>query len=104
MASSTIVKHLRDAKNDRTVASVQAQFAINNHPSRAGGAVDSGDALDALKKIESRQWWMWASVIVVTLLLTAGLLSFTFPFLFEKADLPFITNLQVSLRALVGLV
>jgi two-component system, cell cycle sensor histidine kinase and response regulator CckA len=86
------------------VASVRAQFAITKGSSRASSAVDARAGLDGLRKIESRQWWLWASAIIVTLLLTGGLLSFTFPFLFEKADTPFITNLQVSLRALVGLV
>lgn len=83
---------------------MRSQFAINKGPSRAHSDVDARDALDALKKIETRQWWLWASGIIVTLLLTAGLLSFTFPFLFEKADAPFTANLQLSLRALVGLV
>jgi two-component system cell cycle sensor histidine kinase/response regulator CckA len=86
------------------MASARPQFAINKDPSWARGAVDARAGLDGLKRIESRQWWLWASAIIVTLLLTSGLLSFTFPFLFEKADTPFITNLQVSLRALVGLV
>jgi two-component system, cell cycle sensor histidine kinase and response regulator CckA len=91
-------------QNAYTVGSVRSQFAINKGPSWAHSGVDARDALNVLKKVESRQWWLWASAIIVTLLLTAGLLSFTFPFLFEKADAPFIANLQVSLRALVGLV
>ncbi len=86
------------------MASVRDQFAINKGPSRARSPVDAREGLDGLKKIESRQWWLWASAIIVTLLLTAGLLSFAFPFLFEKADAPFLANLQVSLRALLGLV
>ncbi len=57
-----------------------------------------------LDQIERRQWWLWSSAIVVTLLLTAGLLSFTFPFWFDKVDASYVINLQQSLRGLVGLV
>ena len=86
------------------MAHVRAQFAINKNSSRVSTSYDEHDVLAHLKKVESRQWWLWASAIIVTLLLTGGLLSFTFPFLFEKAETSYVTNLQLSLRALVGLV
>src|SRR5579863_7553462 len=86
------------------MANVQTKVAINKNSSRAVTGYDEHDVLAHLKKVESRQWWLWASAIVVTLLLTGGLLSFTFPFLFEKAETSYVTNLRLSLRALVGLV
>jgi len=86
------------------MTSVRAQLAINKSASNAPLAIDADQVLADLKHVESRQWWLWASAIVVTLLLTAGLLSFTFPFLFEKTEASFVTNLQLSLRALIGLV
>ena len=30
------------------------------------------------RKVERRQWWLWASAIIITLLLTVGLASFTY--------------------------
>jgi PAS domain S-box-containing protein len=80
------------------------QVALKENASNAQVAIDPDEVLAHLKTVESRQWWLWASAIVVTLLLTAGLLSFTFPFLFEKADALYVTNLRYSLRGLVGLV
>jgi two-component system cell cycle sensor histidine kinase/response regulator CckA len=86
------------------MASVQPQLAINTNVSTAREAIDAESVLAHLRRAESRQWWLWASAIVITLMLTGGLLSFTFPFLFEKTDASYVTNLQLSLRALVGLV
>jgi two-component system cell cycle sensor histidine kinase/response regulator CckA len=86
------------------MASDRAQLAINKNTLNAHAAIDADKVLAHLKKVESRQWWLWASAIVVTLLLTGGLLSFTFPFLFEKGEASYVTNLQLSLRGLVGLV
>jgi PAS domain S-box-containing protein len=57
-----------------------------------------------IQHVERRQWWIWASAIIVTLLLTLGIFSFTFPFLLGQ-DSPFYTfNLNLSLRGLIGLV
>ena len=100
---STIVEHLEDGTMD-WMASVRAQLAINKNASNARAAIDAEKVFAHLKRVESRQWWLWASAIVVTLLLTTGLLSFTFPFLFEKTEASYVTNLQLSLRGLVGLV
>ena len=53
-------------------------------------------------QIERRQWWLWASAIVVTLLLTAGMASFSY--LFEQSDPNFSFSLRQSVRGLMGLV
>jgi two-component system cell cycle sensor histidine kinase/response regulator CckA len=53
-------------------------------------------------QVERRQWWLWASAIVVTLLLTAGMASFSY--LFEQSDPNFSFYLRESVRGLVGLV
>ena len=55
-----------------------------------------------VRKVERRQWWLWASAIVVTFLLTVGMASFTF--LFEQSDPTFSFTLRQSVRGLVGLV
>jgi two-component system, cell cycle sensor histidine kinase and response regulator CckA len=67
-------------------------------------AEDARHALAELKQVESRQWWLWASAIIVTLLLTVGLLSFIFPVIVEGAASSYVTSLRQSSRGLVGLV
>ena len=52
--------------------------------------------------MERRQWWLWASAIVITLLLSVGMESFSF--LFEHSDPTFSFTLRQSVRGLVGLV
>lgn len=54
------------------------------------------------QKVERRQWWLWASAIIITLLLTVGMASFTY--LFEQTDPNFSFTLKQSIRGLVGLV
>lgn len=54
------------------------------------------------RKIERRQWWLWASAIVITLLLMGGMESFSF--LFDLVDPNFSLTLRQSVRGLVGLV
>src|SRR5580704_4906869 len=55
-----------------------------------------------VKNVERRQWWLWASAIVITLLLTAGMASFSY--LFEQSDPNFSFTLRQSVRGLVALV
>jgi len=54
------------------------------------------------KDVEKLQWWLWACAIVVTLLLTAGMVSFSF--LFQVTDPQYSVTLRDSVRGLVGLV
>jgi PAS domain S-box-containing protein len=55
-----------------------------------------------VRKIERRQWWLWASAIVITLLLTVGMASFSY--LFERSDPTYSLTLRDSVRGLVALV
>jgi two-component system cell cycle sensor histidine kinase/response regulator CckA len=55
-----------------------------------------------IKHVEKLQWWLWACAIVVSLLLTAGMASFSF--LFREPDPQFSFTLRDSIRGLVGLV
>lgn len=54
------------------------------------------------RKIERRQWWLWASAIIITILLMVGMESFSF--LFDLIDPNFSLTLRQSVRGLVGLV
>ena len=55
-----------------------------------------------IRHIERRQWWLWASAISVTLLLTAGMASFSY--LFQQPDPLFANTTRDSVRGLVALV
>jgi two-component system, cell cycle sensor histidine kinase and response regulator CckA len=55
-----------------------------------------------VRKIERRQWWLWASAFVITLLLTVGVGSFSF--LLDQSDPTFSFSFRESIRGLVGLV
>ena len=67
-------------------------------------AVSSRKISLGIRKIERREWWLWVTAIVITLLLTAGILSFALP------SLPFSvikfdpTELTTALRGLVAMV
>jgi PAS domain S-box-containing protein len=55
-----------------------------------------------MRKIEQREWWLWASAVLITLILTSGLVSFVLPLLHQREwDWYQITH---SIRGLVGLV
>jgi two-component system cell cycle sensor histidine kinase/response regulator CckA len=55
-----------------------------------------------VRHAEQRQWWLWASAVAVTLLLTAGMTSFTY--IFKQPDPQFAYTVRDSIRGLVGLV
>ena len=51
-----------------------------------------------------RQWWLWSSGVMVTLLLTIGIASFAFPGLLKQEDAFYSFELNQALHGLVGLV
>src|ERR1700690_2857249 len=65
----------------------------------AAGGIHAG-----IRKIERREWWLWATAILVTLLLTVGILTLAVPtlsFSYAKFDS---SELTTALRGLVGMV
>ncbi|MFZ0819688.1 MAG: PAS domain S-box protein, partial [Candidatus Acidiferrales bacterium] len=79
--------------------------AVNSSASEVEGAVRAETVRKKMHQAERRQWWLWFSVIAITLLLTLGMLSFTFPFLFgSRPDAIYELNLRNSIRGLVLLV
>src|SRR5579862_1449671 len=58
----------------------------------------------SLKRLERRDWWLWAMAIIVMLLLTVAVVSLSFPELMNVQDPFFQFSLNQSVRGLVGLV
>ncbi len=57
-----------------------------------------------MRHVGRRQWWLWSSAVLVTLLLTLGIASFAFPGLLTQADATYSFHLSQAVRGLVGLV
>src|SRR6202142_3797870 len=64
----------------------------------------SGNIQVGMRRIERREWLLWSSAILVTLLLTLGILSFSFPMLREYSGNFDSLHLSIAIRGLVGLV
>jgi diguanylate cyclase (GGDEF)-like protein len=58
----------------------------------------------AMRHVGRRQWSLWSSALMVTLLLTLGIASFAFPGLLRQESLTYPIDLIQALRGLVGLV
>jgi diguanylate cyclase (GGDEF)-like protein len=58
----------------------------------------------AMHHVGRRQWWLWSSAVMVTLLLALGIASFAFPGLLAQQDATYSFDLNQALRGLVGLV
>jgi diguanylate cyclase (GGDEF)-like protein len=59
---------------------------------------------DKLRKIEQRDWWVWANSIFVMLLLTGGIISFALPSLMQGATTFFRIKFSEAIFGLVALV
>ncbi len=57
-----------------------------------------------LRKAEQRQWWLSFSGVVVTLLLTLGIISFSLVVYMLQRDFWDELNIHIAMRALVGMV
>ena len=58
----------------------------------------------AIQDVGRRQWWLWSSAMMVTLLLTLGIASFAFPGLLRQESATYPIDLDQALRGLAGLV
>jgi two-component system, cell cycle sensor histidine kinase and response regulator CckA len=57
-----------------------------------------------LRRIERREWWLWATTVLVTLLLTAAIISFLPPLLHSGETWENLFKLQQAVWGLIGLV
>jgi PAS domain S-box-containing protein len=81
------------------VATAEAPPAKGLHPF---GGHTSGSTGYGIRKIERREWWLWACAVVISLLLTLGIASLGSP----GATLSFraFEEMSVAVRGLVGMV
>jgi two-component system, cell cycle sensor histidine kinase and response regulator CckA len=63
----------------------------------------SEHAWKSFRRAERREWWLWLAAIIVTLLLTAGVLSFIVPELEEQQDVSWL-SLPAAVRGLIAIV
>jgi len=59
---------------------------------------------DEMRRIEGREWWLWGFAVVVTLALTLGIISFTFPWFHWETDASYWFDLREWVRGLAALV
>jgi PAS domain S-box-containing protein len=57
-----------------------------------------------MSRIEGREWWLWGFAVAVTLALTLGIISFTFPWFNRDADTSYWFDLREWVRGLAALV
>ena len=57
-----------------------------------------------MRRIEGREWWLWGFAIAVTMALTLGIISFTFPWFNRETDASYWFDLREWVRGLAALV
>ncbi|HTF45337.1 MAG TPA: diguanylate cyclase, partial [Terriglobales bacterium] len=57
-----------------------------------------------MRRIEGREWWLWGFAIAVTMALTLGIVSFTFPWFHLEKDVTYWFDLKEWVRGLAALV
>jgi PAS domain S-box-containing protein len=57
-----------------------------------------------MNRIEGREWWLWGFAVAVTLALTLGIVSFTFPWFNPGSDTSYWFDLREWVRGLAALV
>src|SRR5271170_6888758 len=57
-----------------------------------------------MRRIDGREWWLWGFAVAVTLALTLGIISFTFPWLNHETDASYWFDLREWVRGLAALV
>ena len=57
-----------------------------------------------IRRIESQEWWLWGVAVAITLALTFGIISFTFPWFDLRHDVNYWVDLREWTRGLAALV
>jgi len=59
---------------------------------------------EVLRRLERRDWWLWTTAVIVSLLLMIAVVSVSIPLMMSENDNFFRFNLDQAVRGLVGLV
>src|SRR5271157_4801033 len=57
-----------------------------------------------MRRVEGREWWLWGFAVAVTLALTLGIISFTFPWFNRETEVGYWFDLREWVRGLAALV
>jgi two-component system cell cycle sensor histidine kinase/response regulator CckA len=76
----------------------------DSDPSGAASDVRGRTQINNLRRVARRQWWLWSSVIFITLLLTLGVASFMLPMLRVQENAFHLLDLRQAMTGLLGLV
>ncbi len=74
---------------------------MHDQPQSANG---TETVLDRIRQVEGREWWLWGLAVAVTLALTFGILSLTFPGFHLPTDRVYSLSLREWVRGLAALV
>jgi diguanylate cyclase (GGDEF)-like protein len=77
---------------------------LETEPLQTAPSAGAEEIKTSMRRIAQRQWWLWSSAVLVTLLLTVGIASFAFPGLLTQAENTVSNDLDIAMRGLVGLV
>jgi diguanylate cyclase (GGDEF)-like protein/PAS domain S-box-containing protein len=73
-------------------------------PEQNQAAGSKETVLVPLRRLEGREWWLWGLAVAVTVVLTFGIFSLTFPSLHLSNDKVYSLNLREWVRGLAALV
>lgn len=77
---------------------------LQSQPNPPAAGARNQEVVDNLRKIEQRDWWVWANSIFVMLLLTGALISFALPSLVQGATTFFRIRVTEAISGLVALI
>jgi PAS domain S-box-containing protein len=77
---------------------------VSSVPSKDQPVNETGSSLSRLRQVEGREWWLWGFAVSVTLVLTFGILSLTFPGFHLPTDKIYTLSLREWVRGLAALV
>jgi diguanylate cyclase (GGDEF)-like protein len=75
-----------------------------NQASPNGATVRPEMVREHMRKLDRRQWWLWSSTMMVLILLSIAIASFTFPSILNREQGTYSFYLNQAVRSLVGLV
>ncbi|MBZ5695305.1 MAG: GGDEF domain-containing protein [Acidobacteriia bacterium] len=77
---------------------------VETNPSQDATSVRPEVFRENMRRLDRRQWWLWSSTVLVLVLLTIAVASFSFPAILSVEQGTYSFYLNQSVRALVGIV